>query len=35
MTMDMKNKDEKMLEILEEVEELKVQVYARDKSVEM
>lgn len=35
MNMDMKNKDEKMLEMLEEIEELKVQVYARDKSVEM
>jgi hypothetical protein len=33
MNMDMREKNERMLELLEDIEDLKVQVYARDKSV--
>lgn len=33
MNMEMREKNEKMLELLEDIEDLKVQVYARDKSV--
>jgi hypothetical protein len=31
--MEMREKNERMLELLEDIEDLKVQVYARDKSV--
>jgi hypothetical protein len=31
--MEMRDKNERMLELLEDIEDLKVQVYARDKSV--
>ena len=33
MNMEMREKNERMLELLEVIEDLKVQVYARDKSV--
>jgi hypothetical protein len=33
MNMEMREKNERMLELLEDIEDLKVQVYARDKSV--
>jgi hypothetical protein len=33
MNMEMRDKNERMLELLEDIEDLKVQVYARDKSV--
>lgn len=33
--MEMKDKNEKILEILNDVEELKIQIYARDKSIEL
>ena len=35
MNMEMKDKNEKILEILNDVEELKIQIYARDKSIEL
>lgn len=35
MTNDMKTKNEKLIDLLTELEEVKVQVYARDKSVEL
>lgn len=33
--MDIKDKNEKILELLESIEDLKVQVYSRDKSIEL
>lgn len=33
MNTEMREKNERMLELLEDIEDLKVQVYARDKSV--
>ncbi len=35
MNLELREKNEKMLELLEEIEDLKVQVYARDKSVNL
>lgn len=35
MNDDMKNKNEKILELLDEMEELKIQIYSRDKSIEL
>mmetsp|Transcript_10975 Transcript_10975/g.11091 ORF Transcript_10975/g.11091 Transcript_10975/m.11091 type:complete len:139 (+) Transcript_10975:486-902(+) len=35
MNMDLMKKNEKMLELLDEIEEIKIQVYARDKSIEL
>ena len=32
---ELKDKNEKILELLDEIEELKIQVFARDKSVEL
>lgn len=31
----MKDKNEKILELLDEIEEIKIQVYARDKSIDL
>jgi hypothetical protein len=33
MNLEMREKNERLLELLEDIEDLKVQVYARDKSV--
>ncbi len=33
MNLEMRDKNERLLELLEDIEDLKVQVYARDKSV--
>lgn len=33
LNMELREKNEKLLELLEEIEETKIQVYARDKSV--
>lgn len=33
--MEIKEKNEKLLELLDEMEEIKIQVYARDKSIEL
>jgi hypothetical protein len=33
--MEMKDKNEKLLELLDELEEMKIQVYSRDKSIEL
>ena len=35
MNIEANNKNEKILELLENIEELKIQVYSRDKSVEL
>ena len=35
MNTEIKDKNEKLLELLDEVEEVKIQVYARDKSIEL
>ena len=35
MNMDIKDKNEKILELLENIEDLKVQVYSRDKSIDL
>lgn len=35
LNMDMKDKNEKILELLEELQEVKVQVYAGEKNVEL
>ena len=35
LNLELKDKNEKMLELLEEMEEIKIQVYARDKSIEL
>lgn len=35
MNMELREKNEKILEILNDVEELKIQIYARDKSIEL
>jgi len=35
LNLEMKNKDEKILELLEEIEDHKVQVYSRNKAVEL
>ena len=33
--MELKDKNEKLLELLDEMEEYKIQIYARDKSIEL
>lgn len=33
--MELKEKNEKMLELLDEIEEIRIQVFARDKSIEL
>ena len=33
LNIDMKNKNEKILELIENIEDLKVQVYSRDKAL--
>ncbi len=33
MSLEIKEKNERLLEMLEEIEDLKIQIYARDKSV--
>lgn len=35
LNIDLMKKNEKMLDLLDEIEELKIQIYARDKSVEL
>ena len=35
LNIDMKNKNEKILELIENIEDLKVQVYSRDKALEL
>ena len=35
LNIDMKNKNEKILELIENIEDLKVQVYSRDKAIEL
>lgn len=35
LNMELKDKNEKLLELLDEIEEIKIQVYARDKSIEL
>jgi hypothetical protein len=35
MNMELKDKNEKILELLDEIEEIKIQVYARDKSIQL
>lgn len=35
MNMELKDKNEKLLELLEEMEDVRIQVYARDKSIEL
>lgn len=35
MNVDMKDKNEKILELLNLVEDLKIQIYSRDKAVEL
>ena len=35
LTMDLNNKNEKILELIENIEDLKVQVYSRDKALEL
>lgn len=35
MNMELREKNEKLLEILNDMEDLKIQIYARDKSVEL
>ena len=35
LNLELMRKNEKMLELLDEIEEIKIQVYARDKSVEL
>lgn len=35
MNLELKEKNEKLLELLEEIEEVRIQVYARDKSIEL
>ena len=33
--MDLRDKNSKILELLENIEDLKIQVYSRDKSIEL
>ena len=35
LNIDLKNKNEKILELIENIEDLKVQVYSRDKSIQL
>ena len=35
LNIDMKNKNEKILELVENIEDLKIQVYSRDKALEL
>ena len=35
LNIDLKNKNEKILELVENIEDLKVQVYSRDKALEL
>ena len=35
LNIEAKDKNEKLLELLENIEDLKIQVYSRDKSVEL
>ena len=35
MNIELKEKNEKLLELLEEIEDVRIQVYARDKSIEL
>lgn len=35
LNLDLKDKNEKILELLSESEEIKIQVFARDKSIEL
>ena len=35
LNIDMKNKNEKILELIENIEDLKVQVYSRDKAIQL
>lgn len=35
LNIDLKNKNEKILELIENIEDLKVQVYSRDKALEL
>ena len=35
MNQELKDKNEKILELLDEMEEFKIQIYSRDKSVEL
>jgi chromosome segregation ATPase len=35
LNIDVKDKNEKILDLLEQIEDLKIQIYARDKSVEL
>ena len=35
LNLELKDKNESMLELLDEIEEIKIQVYARDKSIEL
>ena len=35
LTLEVKDKNEKILELLGELEEIKIQVFARDKSIEL